>query len=121
MLISADRFAVRRLRRRETSPKVLVGSYRAISRSSFVASGPLLETQDHIDAARERGYLRDEQHVEILRLAHRALGASTNFIVYLDKAAIEWRKEGRRRPKRGQHGEPSTSHSPLNLFLNSAF
>jgi four helix bundle protein len=63
------------------------------------ARGSLVETQDHLDAALARGYLRNQQHAEMLRLAHRALGASTNFIVYLDKAAVEWRKEGRRRPK----------------------
>src|SRR3954470_18555391 len=49
------------------------------------ARGSLVETQDHLDAALERGYVRDEQHAEMLR-AHRALGACTNFIVYLDKA-----------------------------------
>jgi four helix bundle protein len=70
------------------------------------ARGSLVETQDHLDAARERGYLPGNEYVEILRLVHRALGASTSFIVYLDKAAIEWKREGRRRPKPRHNREP---------------
>jgi four helix bundle protein len=63
------------------------------------ARGSLEETQDHLDAGRERGYMTVEAHAEMRRLAHRALGASTRFILYLDRAAADWKKDGRRRPK----------------------
>jgi four helix bundle protein len=62
------------------------------------ARGSLEETKDHLDAGLERTYLSDEEHRDMCKLANRALGASTRLIVYLDRAAKEWKKDGRRRP-----------------------
>jgi four helix bundle protein len=70
------------------------------------ARGSLEETKDHLDAGRERGYFTSEEHLEMRRIARRALGASTNLAVYLEAEAIRWRKEGRRRPNpRVRHSE----------------
>jgi four helix bundle protein len=71
-----------------------------------IAHGSLEETKDHLDAGLERKYLSEEEHREMCSLAHRALGASTRLIVYLDRAAEEWKKEGRRRPKPKAQPDP---------------
>jgi four helix bundle protein len=70
------------------------------------ARGSLVETQDHLDAGRERGYITKDDHSDMRRIANRALGAATRFIVYLDEAAAEWKKSGRRRPKPSDVVEP---------------
>jgi four helix bundle protein len=71
-----------------------------------IAHGSLEETKDHLDAGLEREYLTDEEHLVMYTLANRALGASTRLIVYLDRAAREWKKDGRRRPKPNGPTEP---------------
>jgi len=71
------------------------------------ARGSLEETKDHLDAGRERGYFVSNEHLEMRRIASRALGASTNLAVYLEAEAIRWRKSGRRRPApRDRRSEP---------------
>jgi four helix bundle protein len=54
------------------------------------ARGSLKETRDHLDAGLERGYLEASVHAECVRLANRALGASTRLAVYLEEAAETW-------------------------------
>ena len=51
-----------------------------------------METQDHLDAGRERGYMTKDEHSETRRIANRAVGAATRFIVYLEEAAAEWKR-----------------------------
>ena len=70
------------------------------------ARGSLVETQDHLDAGRERGYMTKDEHSEMRHVTNRALGAATRFIVYLDEAAAEWKREGLRRPKPTGPDEP---------------
>jgi four helix bundle protein len=63
------------------------------------ARGSLVETQHHLDAGRERGYMTRDEHSDMRRVANRAMGAATRFIVYLEEAAAEWKRSGLRRPK----------------------
>ena len=70
------------------------------------ARGSLVETQDHLDAGCERGYITKAEHSDMRRVANRAMGAATRFIVYLDEAAAEWKRSGLRRPKPSDPVDP---------------
>ena len=48
------------------------------------APGSLRETQDHLSAGLERGYLSATDHSELSILADRAIGASVRLVKYLD-------------------------------------
>jgi len=52
-----------------------------------IAKGELLETLDHVNRGRERNYLDDREHSDMVVLANRAIGASTNLVKYLERAA----------------------------------
>jgi len=58
-----------------------------------IAVGELEETQDHLDKALERNCIQEAEHIELYALADRAIGAATRFILYLDGAGKDWKKD----------------------------
>jgi four helix bundle protein len=48
-----------------------------------IARGSLLETQDHLRSARKRGFIEDEAHEKMTRLAERSARANTRLQAYL--------------------------------------
>jgi four helix bundle protein len=47
------------------------------------ARASLMETQSHIDDALDSGYVAEAEHDELISLANRAIGATTNLHRYL--------------------------------------
>lgn len=57
-----------------------------------IAKGELQETYDHLDKGLEQKYLSSSDHAEMIVLVNRAIGASTNFVRYLEEAAKRWKR-----------------------------
>jgi len=70
-----------------------------------IAKGELQETYDHLDKGLEQQYLSSTDHTEMISLANRAIGASTNFVRYLEEAAKRWKRAARPKGSR----KPGTS------------
>ena len=81
-----------------------------------IARASLMETQNHLQDARSQGYIDEALVTDLLRLAQRALGATTNLIRYLDSCRDEapggWKI--RRRSVESRHSRPvaATSRPP---------
>jgi len=57
-----------------------------------IAKGELEETRDHLLKALEEQYISETTAAEMIRLAKRAIGAATRFLVYLDRNGDAWKK-----------------------------
>jgi four helix bundle protein len=70
-----------------------------------IARGSLKETKSHIQDGRAKRYVTDEQANELIQLAHRCLGAVTNFMRYLETCGDMpngWQKPQRRKRRRSR-------------------
>jgi four helix bundle protein len=64
------------------------GRYRHADFARFarIARGSLLETQNHLDDARKRGYVTCEQFDALHALSRRAVAATSRLLRYLDNS-----------------------------------
>jgi four helix bundle protein len=80
---------------------------RLFARHVRIARGSLAETKNHIQDARARGLLTSDESAELLLLCHRALGATTGLLRYLDSLGAEapatWPKRPASPPTTTEH------------------
>ena len=82
--------------------RFLPGDFGKFTRNAL---GSLNETLDHLDKALEERYLSPALYQEMIQLAGRAIGATTNLSKYLDSARHTWRRR-RKTPPRAKNKEP---------------
>jgi four helix bundle protein len=76
---------------------------RDFARYARTAKGSLSEVIDHLEVALEEGYTTPEETQEIVVLAKRARGATTELILYLETAIPPKPPDRRPRRPRRQH------------------
>jgi four helix bundle protein len=78
-----------------------------------IARGELHETRGHLLKAIRQQYLTEEDAIEMLLLAKRAIGAATGLLAYFDRHGPTWKKEFLARLRaEGSEPEPEPELEP---------